>query len=80
MLANAGKVARKLVTPGTLLVVKWLGLCASTAVGLGLIPSRGTKILQASQQSKQNENNKQTCRHCWWQFELWKLIEKVRTV
>ena len=28
----------------TSLAVQWLGLCASTALGAGLIPGRGTKI------------------------------------
>ena len=28
-------------------MVQWLGLCASTARGLGSIPGRGTKISQA---------------------------------
>ena len=31
---------------GTSLVVQWLGLCASTVGGLGLIPGEGTKIPQ----------------------------------
>ena len=30
-------------------MVQWLGLRAFTAVGLGLIPAQGTKILQAMQ-------------------------------
>ena len=34
--------------PGTSLVVQWLGLYASTAVGTDLIPHQGTKILQAT--------------------------------
>lgn len=32
-------------------MVQWLGLGAFTAMGLGSIPGRGTKILQASQGS-----------------------------
>ena len=34
---------------GSFLVVQWLGVCAFTAEGMGLIPSRRTKILQALQ-------------------------------
>ena len=34
---------------GNFLVVQWLGICASTAGGPGLIPGQGTKILQAAQ-------------------------------
>ena len=33
--------------PGTSLVVKWLGLCISTAGSPGLIPGWGTGILHA---------------------------------
>ena len=29
--------------PGTSLVVQWLGLCASSVGGLGLIPGQGTR-------------------------------------
>ena len=40
---------------------QWLGLCALTGKGLGLIPGRGTKIPQAARHSqilkKQTENN-----------------------
>ena len=35
--------------PRSSLAVQWLGLCAFTAVGLGSIPGRGTKIPQAMQ-------------------------------
>ena len=31
------------------LAIQWLGLCTSTAVDMGLIPGRGTKILHAKQ-------------------------------
>lgn len=34
-------------TPGTSLVVHWLERCASMAGGKGSIPGRGTKILHA---------------------------------
>ena len=37
-------------------MVQWLGLHASTAGGMGVIPGQGTKILYALQQSQ----NKQT--------------------
>ena len=42
---------------GISLTVQWLGLCASTAGGRGLIPGQGTKILHATwlTQNKQNE-------------------------
>ena len=30
-------------------MVQWLGLCASTAGGTGLIPDQGSKILQKLQ-------------------------------
>ena len=33
----------------TSLMVQWLGLCTSTAGGMGLIPGQGTKIPQAMQ-------------------------------
>ena len=32
---------------GTSLVVQWLGLCASTVEGKGLISARGTRVPQA---------------------------------
>ena len=32
---------------GNSLAVQWLGLCASTAGDMGLIPGQGTKILQS---------------------------------
>ena len=34
---------------GNSLAVQWLGLCASTAGGLGSIPGGGTEILHAAQ-------------------------------
>ena len=46
----------KLDTDGTSLGVQWLGLWVSTAAGTGLIPSWGTKILQAK--IKQNNLKK----------------------
>ena len=44
---------------GTFLVVQWLGLCTLTAEGPGSIPGQGTKILQAAQCDKKQNNNKQ---------------------
>ena len=43
---------------GTSLVVQWLGLCDFTAVGLGSIPSRGTKI--PASREEWPKTNKQT--------------------
>ena len=41
---------------GNSLVVQWLGLCAFTAEGVGLIPGRGTKISQpAHRAAKKNK-------------------------
>ena len=37
---------------GSFLVVQWLGLCISTAEGMGSIPVQGTKIPQAIQPSQ----------------------------
>ena len=44
-----------LYTIGNSLAVRWLGLDAFTAVGLGLIPGQGTKILQAARHSKKKK-------------------------
>ena len=40
-------------------VTQWLGLHASSAEGLGLIPGKGTKILQAERRGQ-----KKTKSHC----------------
>ena len=40
------------------LVVQWLGLCTSTAEGLGSIPVEGTKILQATWPGKKKKLEK----------------------
>ena len=37
---------------GNSLAVQWLGLCAFTSRGAGLIPGRGAKILQAMVRQK----------------------------
>ena len=34
------------------LVVQWLGLCVSTAAGIGLNPGKGTRILYAMKHSQ----------------------------
>ena len=39
-------------------MVQWLGLCASTAEGMGLIAGRETKILQAAQRGKKKKERK----------------------
>ena len=39
-------------------MVQWLGLHASTAGGMGVIPGQGTKILYALQQSQNKQTNK----------------------
>ena len=36
-------------------MVQWLGVCAFTAKGLGLIPGHGTKIPQATKQKNKNK-------------------------
>ena len=49
-----------IISLGTSPVVQWLDLCASTAWGMGSIPSWGTKILQAmwhSQEKKKKQNS-----------------------
>ena len=45
------------VFQGIPLVVQWLGLCASTAGGLGSILGEGTKILQAAQRGQKRKNS-----------------------
>ena len=47
----------KKISLGNSLVVQWLGLCAFTAMGLGSIPGRGMKILQAAWHSQKIKNN-----------------------
>ena len=39
---------------GTSLKVQWLRLCTSSVEGMGSIPGRGTKILQATQHKKKS--------------------------
>ena len=49
----------KMLKRGTSLVVQWLRLCASTSVGMGLIPGWGTKILHATRLGqKKTQKNK----------------------
>ena len=48
-------------------MVQWLGLCASTAGGTGLIPDQGSKILQATgwgQKTKKKKENGNKHRIC----------------
>ena len=40
---------------GTSLAVQWLGLCAFTAGGMGSIPGRGTKFLQAARRGQKKK-------------------------
>ena len=59
---------------GTSLVVQWLGLCASTARGMGSIPGPGTKIPQAARCSQKKLRKKRNV-HCQdkvtWPFHVW---------
>ena len=59
----------KVVNTGNSLVVKWLGLCAFTAKGLGSIPGRGTKIPQAT---RRNLKRKKKCKNDPWLVSLCK--------
>ena len=43
---------------GMSLMVQWLGLCASTAGGVGSIPGQGTKILKAMQHGQKKKKTK----------------------
>ena len=42
-----------------MVTVQWVGLHASTAGGMGVIPGQGTKILYALQQSQKKTPKKQ---------------------
>ena len=42
----------------TSLVVLWLGLCTSTAEGMGSIPGQGTKILHAVRDDQKKKKKK----------------------
>ena len=44
-------------------MVQWLGFCALTAEGLGLIPGWETKILQAAKKTKQNKKSTNQTKH-----------------
>ena len=57
----------KITQRGSSLAVQWLGLSASTAEGLGLIPGRGTKIPQATWwgQKKRERKKKKQLRLAW---------------
>ena len=39
-------------------MVQWLGLCTSTAGGIGLIPGQGVKILQVAWYNKKKKRQK----------------------
>ena len=41
-------------------MVQWLGLCTSTAGGIGLIPGQGVKILQVAWYNKKKKKAKNT--------------------
>ena len=45
---------------GNSLVVQWLGLCASTAGGMGSIPDRRTEIPQAAQHGQKKKKKKKS--------------------
>ena len=40
---------------GNSLVVQWLGLCTFSAKGVGSVPGRGTKILEAAGCGQKNQ-------------------------
>ena len=40
------------------MAVQWLGRCASTAGGMGLIPGEGTKILHATWSGQKKEKKR----------------------
>ena len=44
---------------GNSLAVQWLGLCAFIAEGVGSIPGRGTKILQAARCGQKRKKKKE---------------------
>ena len=54
--------------PGTLLMVQWLGLHASTAGGMGVIPGQGTKILYALQQSQNKQTKTAATKNTWIKY------------
>ena len=59
MLCGKKKKKKGVTDVGTFLVVQWLRLPASAAGGVGLIPSRGTKIPQATQPGWKKQNSAQ---------------------
>ena len=46
----------RILIPGYSLAVQWLGLCAFTAGGSGLIPGQGIKSPQATQHGQKKKN------------------------
>ena len=49
----------QILKPGTSTVVQWWRLCTLNAVDTSLIPGQGTKILHATQLSKNKQINTQ---------------------
>ena len=49
-----------MVIVGNSLAVQWLGLYTFTAEGMGLIPGRGTKTLQAMQHDQKFKKKKKS--------------------
>ena len=65
--SNCQKILDECI-PGNSLAVQWLGLRASTAGGLGLIPGWGTKIPQAGAQPKTKKKyTKNINSNCLWE-------------
>ena len=46
------------------LAVQWLGLCTSTAEGMGLIPGQGTKILSSHKAQPKKKKNPVKIKNC----------------
>ena len=55
---NSGVNLETYIGHGNSLAVQWLGLSTFTAVDLGSIPGRGTKILRATQRSPKGKKKK----------------------
>jgi len=49
-------------------MVQWVGLHASTAGGMGVIPGQGTKILYALQQSQKKNKKPATTKNMWIKY------------
>ena len=57
------------------LVIQWLGLCPSSARGLGSIPGQGTKILQATRSLQKKERKKEKKKRLMWP---WIILHRKR--